>query len=153
MTRAPMARMTSVGQLLTYPPSTSTCNLPGSCRPTRDSRLPRVGFVSSGNSDLSFIEVRAALSEVFPSKEVRGEDGSVPSAPAASLGAQSHNGGRNPTSAMDARTYLHSVPFLCTMGTQLTRSSVMQKNGSQQSSILAPLNSGSSTLFMRNPLK
>ena len=153
MTRAPMARMTSVGQLLTYPPSTSTCNLPGSCRPTRDSRLPLVGFVSSGNSDLSFIEVRAALSEVFPSKEVRGEDGSVPSAPAASLGAQSHNGGRNPTSAMDARTYLHSVPFLCTMGTQLTRSSVMQKNGSQQSSIFAPRNSGSSTLFMRNPLK
>ena len=153
MTRAPMARMTSVGQLLTYPPSTSTCSLPGSCRPTRDSRLPLVGFVSSGNSDLSFIEVLAALSEVFPSKEVRGDDGSVPSAPAASLGAQSHNGGRNPTSAMDARTYLHSVPFLCTMGTQLTRSSVMQKNGSQQSSILAPLNSGSSTLFMRNPLK
>ena len=153
MTRAPMARMTSVGQLLTYPPSTSTCSLPGSCRPTRDSRLPLVGFVSSGNSDLSFIEVRAALSEVFPSKEVRGEDGSVPSAPAASLGAQSHNGGRNPTSAMDARTYLHSVPFLCTMGTQLTRSSVMQKNGSQQSSIFAPLNRGSSTLFMRNPLK
>ena len=153
MTRAPMARMTSVGQLLTYPPSTSTCSLPGSCRPTRDSRLPLVGFVSSGNSDLSFIEVLAALSEVFPSSEVRGEDGSVPSAPAASLGAQSHSGGRNPTSAMDARTYLHSVPFLCTMGTQLTRSSVMQKNGSQQSSILAPLNSGSSTLFMRNPLK
>jgi hypothetical protein len=153
MTRAPMARMTSVGQLLTYPPSTSTCSLPGSCRPTRDSRLPLVGFVSSGNSDLSFIEVRAALSAVFPSSEVRGEDGSVPSAPAASLGAQSHNGGRNPTSAMDARTYLHSVPFLCTMGTQLTKSSVMQKNGSQQSSILAPLNSGSSTLFMRNPLK
>ena len=153
MTRAPMARMTSVGQLLTYPPSTSTCSLPGSCRPTRDSRLPLVGFVSSGNSDLSFIEIRAALSEVFPSKEVRGEDGSVPSAPAASLGAQSHNGGRNPTSAMDARTYLHSVPFLCTMGTQLTRSSVMQKNGSQQSSIFAPRNSGSSTLFMRNPLK
>ena len=112
-----------------------------------------MGFVSSGNSDLSFIEVLAALSEVFPSSEVRGEDGSVPSAPAASLGAQSHSGGRNPTSAMDARTYLHSVPFLCTMGTQLTRSSVMQKNGSQQSSILAPLNSGSSTLFMRNPLK
>lgn len=153
MTRAPMARMTSVGQLLTYPPSTSTCSLPGSCRPTRDSRLPLVGFVSSGNSDLSFIEVLAALSEVFPSKDVRGDDGSVPSAPAASLGAQSHSGGRNPTSAMDARTYLHSVPFLCTMGTQLTRSSVMQKNGSQQSSILAPLNSGSSTLFMRNPLK
>ena len=154
MTRAPMARMTSVGQLLTYPPSTSTCSLPGSCRPTRDSRLPRVGFVSSGNSDLGLSnEVLAALSEVFPSKEVRGEDGSVPSAPAASLGAQSHNGGRNPTSAMDARTYLHSVPFLCTMGTQLTRSSVMQKNGSQQSSIFAPRNSGSSTLFMRNPLK
>ena len=76
MTRAPMARMTSVGQLLTYPPSTSTCSLPGSCRPTRDSRLPRVGFVSSGNSDLGLSnEVLAALSEVFPSKEVRGEDG------------------------------------------------------------------------------
>ena len=54
---------------------------------------------------------------------------------------------------MDARTYLHSVPFLCTMGTHDTKSSVMQKNGSQQSSIFAPLNRGSSTLFIRNPEK
>jgi hypothetical protein len=37
------------------------------------------------------------------------------------------------------------------MGTQLTRSSVMQKNGSQQSSILAPLNSGSSTFVHAKP--
>eukprot|EP00982_Pelagococcus_subviridis_P006994 30394-Pelagococcus_subviridis.AAC.4 len=33
------------------------------------------------------------------------------------------------------------------------RSSVMQKNGSQQSSIFAPRNSGSSVSFIRNPLK
>ena len=54
---------------------------------------------------------------------------------------------------MDARTYRHSVPFLCTIGAQLMRSRVRQKNGNQQSSIFAPRNSGSSARFMRNPEK
>jgi|AntAceMinimDraft_12_1070368.scaffolds.fasta_scaffold34585_2 hypothetical protein len=68
-------------------------------------------------------------------------------------GARSHTGGKNPTSAIEARTYRHRVPLRCTMVTQEIKSRVTQKKGSQQSSIFALRKSGSSALFIRNPEK